>query len=122
MSKYNAKKTKVDGIKFDSKAEAEYYKLLKQQKAKGEILDFDTQVKFELQGAYKHPVTSKRIQAITYKADFVITWMDGQKTVVDVKGAETAVFKLKKKMFEKKYNMALVIVKYDYRRGIFYEV
>ncbi|MCC0650786.1 DUF1064 domain-containing protein, partial [Clostridioides sp. ZZV15-6598] len=53
MSKYNNKKTTIDGIKFDSKDEAEYYLYLKDKKAKGEIKDFGLQQKFELQPKFK---------------------------------------------------------------------
>ncbi|MCC0650730.1 DUF1064 domain-containing protein, partial [Clostridioides sp. ZZV15-6598] len=53
MSKYNNKKTMIDGIKFDSKDEAEYYLYLKDKKAKGEIKDFGLQQKFELQPKFK---------------------------------------------------------------------
>ncbi|HBF3147915.1 TPA: DUF1064 domain-containing protein, partial [Clostridioides difficile] len=49
MSKYNNKKIVIDGIKFDSKDESEYYLYLKEKKENGEIKDFGLQQKFELQ-------------------------------------------------------------------------
>lgn len=44
-SKYNAKKVEIDGIKFDSKAEGEYYLHLKQQVTERQILGFERQKK-----------------------------------------------------------------------------
>lgn len=52
MGKIAHKKTEVDGIKFDSKMEADYYIYLKELKASGEILDFKIQPAFELQPKY----------------------------------------------------------------------
>ena len=40
MSKYGAKKTVIDGIKFDSKMEGDYYLYIKKQKEDGKIKDF----------------------------------------------------------------------------------
>jgi len=45
-------------------------------------------------------------------ADFVIVNNDGTTDVVDVKGFETQVFKIKKKLFEYKYpELSLKVVK-----------
>jgi Protein of unknown function (DUF1064) len=110
-NKYNNKKVVVDGIKFDSKQESEYYLHLKELKAKGEILDFTLQPKFELQ-----PKFTKRgilFKAIDYKADFHVWLPDGTDYVVDVKGFETADFKIKKKLFERKYPQELKLITYS---------
>lgn len=45
MSKYKAKKTKVDGITFDSKKEAERYRQLKMLENAGHISDLELQKK-----------------------------------------------------------------------------
>lgn len=97
MSKYNAKRVTVDGIVFDSKVEAEYYELLKIERGTGGIKDFDIQPVFELQPKYKH--NGKTIQPIKYIADFTVYNADGTVDIVDIKGMETPVFKLKAKMF-----------------------
>lgn len=76
--KYGARKTVVDGIKFDSKAEAEYYCLYKP-------LIKEIQPKVYLTDA-----------RILYKPDFLMN--DG--TYIDVKGMETPVFKLKKRLWK----------------------
>lgn len=101
MSKYKAVKTTVDGIRFDSKAEANHYLYLKALLQKGEIAQLKLQPTFILQEAFvkddiKH-------QAIKYKADFEVTYPDGTIEIIDVKGMETKEFKLKHKLFEKRY-------------------
>jgi Protein of unknown function (DUF1064) len=59
-SKYRAKITEVDGIKFASKLEADRYKQLKLLKASGEICYFLRQVPFDLPGGS------------TYRCDFMV--------------------------------------------------
>lgn len=107
-NKYNAKKTVVDGIEFDSKDESLYYLHLKEKKELGEIKDFDLQPEFELQPAFRKK--GKKWLPIKYKADFLVFHHDGSIDVIDVKGFETADFKLKKKMFEYKYEHSLTLM------------
>ena len=52
----------------------------------------------------------KRIAKITYAPDFVYV-EDGAKIYEDVKGVETAAFKIKRKLFEKRYGCVIRIVK-----------
>lgn len=79
-SKYNAVKTKVDGITFDSKREAaRWCHLLLLQKA-GLIGDLERQVKYRLE------VNGQLV--CTYVADFRYTEA-GQQVVEDVKSAPT---------------------------------
>ena len=109
-SKYNNQKTIVDGIKFDSKKEAEYYCQLKLLKQAGEIKDYRLQPRYELQPAFEK--NSKKYRAITYIADFAIINNDGTTEVVDIKGVETQAFKIKKKLFEYMYpELNLKVVK-----------
>lgn len=108
--KYNNQKTTIDGIVFDSKKEAEYYCQLKLLKRAGEIRDFGLQPKYELQPTFKKNGTTHR--SITYVADFVITNNDGTTEIVDIKGVETQVFKIKQKLFEYMYpDLSLKVVK-----------
>ena len=95
-NKYRNVKTTIDGIKFDSKAEARRYTELKLLEKAGEITDLKLQPRFILQHSFKHK--GKTIRAITYMADFQYS-ENGKEIVEDVKGVETAVFKIKKKMF-----------------------
>jgi hypothetical protein len=89
--KYNAVKTELDGIKFDSKKEANYYKALKIRKSSGHVIQFLRQVPFDLPGGVK------------YRVDFLEFWADGSVHWIDVKGMQTAEFKAKKKMVENLY-------------------
>ncbi len=101
MNKYRNRKTIVDGITFDSKAEARRYVELKLMEDTGHIKDLKLQPKFELQEKYKNN-KGQTVRAITYKADF--SYIENGKLIVeDVKGVETKEFKLKKKLFENKY-------------------
>lgn len=111
FSKYNAKKVEVDGIKFDSKVEAEYYLHLKEMQEKKEIQGFERQIRITLQEGFYLEGIKGKIRAITYVVDFVVTNQDGSITYIDVKGIETDVFQLKRKMFMHKYQTPLVTVK-----------
>lgn len=99
--KYNATKTEVDGIKFDSKAEARRYKELKLLESVGDISKLELQPKYELQEGFTK--NGKRIRSINYVADFSYLDKEGNKIVEDVKGLKTDVYLLKKKMFQKKF-------------------
>lgn len=95
--KYQERKTEVDGITFDSAAEARRYVQLKMLVAAGEIKDLGIQPEFILQPSFKHG--KRTVRAITYRADFRYTEVATSEVVVeDVKGMETPVFQLKAKM------------------------
>lgn len=102
-SKYRAKKTVVDGIKFDSKREAERYCELKLLEKAKEIRNLELQPRFLLQDKFKDR-NGKTHRKIEYVADFMYIDKDGKKIVEDVKGVLTDVYKIKKKMFLKKYD------------------
>ena len=98
-NKYGAVKTEVDGIKFDSKAEAKRYKELKLLEKVGNITGL------ELQKRYDFIING--VNCGFYKADFVyVTRLacDGAEsygqTVEDVKGMKTPVYRLKKKLMK----------------------
>ncbi|WP_432204421.1 DUF1064 domain-containing protein [Cetobacterium somerae] len=90
-SKYGAKKVTIDGITFDSKAEAKFYTQLKDNG-----VEFELQPRFLLQSSFKK--NGKNFRKIEYIADFKI----GNR-IIDIKGMETEAFKIKKKLFEYKY-------------------
>lgn len=116
MNKYRNKKTVVDGIEFDSKAESNRYIELKLLEKAGQIKDLSLQPKFVLQPSFKK--NGKTHRAIHYIADFIYI-ENGKNTptgegivVEDVKGMETKEFKIKRKMFEYHYpSMELRIIK-----------
>lgn len=121
MGKIKHKITEVDGIKFHSKMESEFYEYLKNEKAIGNVKSFTLQPTFILQDKFiivdgktipgtdpdfekiKRKTKSKTISAIKYISDFDIIYKDGRREIIDVKGQETADFKIKKKMFHFRY-------------------
>lgn len=105
FNKYHNKKVEVDGIKFDSIKEANRYTELKLLLRAGKIKELELQPRFLLQPRYrKH---NKTIRSIEYVADFSYIDNKGKKIVEDVKGIKTEVYKLKKKIFEYKYNLEI---------------
>jgi len=128
-------KTVVGGITFHSKKEARYYQDLLIQKQAGIITEIECQPVFELQPAYRkccgrrwpvHPAPGytgpdrcsacgnkvPAIKAITYSADFRVTYADGHVEIIDVKGFETPEFKRTRKMFEYRYpELTLMVIK-----------
>lgn len=98
-SKYRNVKTVVNGIRFDSKREADYYTLLRARVSLGEISDLQVQQEFELMcpavGCASHHVV-----VALYVADFTYLDSDGTMHVVDAKGHRTQTYKLKKKWLE----------------------
>lgn len=108
-SKYKNRKVVVDGIEFDSQKEADYYAELKLLQKAGEIKEIELQPKFELLPGFKK--NGRTFRAITYTADFKVTYADGHVEIIDVKGIKTEVFKLKRKIFEFQYpDLTLKIV------------
>lgn len=99
--KYKNKIVNLDGHRFDSQKEAQYYSQLKILKNKGIVKKIELQPKFLLQEGFTK--NGERHRPINYIADFRIIYADGTVEIVDVKGTKTNVYKLKKKLFEKKY-------------------
>jgi Protein of unknown function (DUF1064) len=103
-SKYRAKITEVDGIKFASKLEADRYKQLKLLKASGEVCYFLRQVPFDLPGG------------AVYRCDFMVIYPFGplswaQHTEFeDCKGYMTPLSKLKIKQVEALYPVKIKIL------------
>lgn len=108
-NKYRNSRTVVDGIKFDSKKESEYYSKLKLLKKVNEILDFEMQVKM--------PIKIKEIHISNYILDFKVVHLNSSIEYIDIKGQDkksgkfitTDVFKLKKKLIEAIYNIKITL-------------
>lgn len=98
MSKYHAKKTIVDGMTFDSRAEARRWEELKLLLAAGRIKNLKRQPRYELQPSYRK--NGRTVRKIEYVADFEYVTADGELVVEDVKGQITPVYAIKKKIFE----------------------
>lgn len=103
ISKYRAKPTVVDGIRFHSKKEAEYYQKLKDDQSKGLIKYFLMQVPFRLPGKIK------------YLLDFMVVYHDPHYYTdyieyIDVKGYMTKEAKIKIKQVEDIYGIEIQVV------------
>jgi hypothetical protein len=97
MSKYLNIRTKVDGITFASKREAERYIVLRDKQASGKISSLKLQPKFILQEKFNY--NGNIISAITYIADFQYIDSYNITMIEDVKGGNsTQVYNLKKKL------------------------
>lgn len=96
--KYFAESTTTHGIRFPSKKEAGYHDELLLRVMAGEVIFFLRQVPFHLPGNTK------------YIVDFQEFHADGTVHFIDVKGYETAEFKLKKRLVESLYPVEIEIV------------
>lgn len=102
VSKYRNQKTTVNGIEFDSKAEARRYWELKALEKTGAISHLTLQPAYVLQEGYNK--FGKKIRPIKYIADFEYCEEGSGRVVAeDVKGFRTKEFQIKKKIFEEKY-------------------
>lgn len=102
-SKYHNIKTEYNGIKYDSKKEAQFAQDLDMLKRAGEIKDWKRQIAFKM-------VVEGEIICRHY-VDFEIEHNDGSKELVEIKSKSTMtpLWKLKKKLlyalFLKKDNL-----------------
>lgn len=103
-SKYNNKKTIIDGITFASKAEGIRYSQLKMLKKAGEIQNIDRQPRFK----YLDRTGKKTL--FTYVADFAYE-RDGKLVIEDVKGFRTKEYILKKKLIEDRFGIEIIEIK-----------
>lgn len=116
FSKYKAIPTKVDGIRFHSKKEAEYYKKLKDQQQKGEIVRFHPQVTFLLPGGIRHHVDFQVIIKCVYWPPLypdlgTVKRIDYEKIEYhEVKGRDTPIGKLKRKQCEDIYGIEIKLI------------
>lgn len=103
-SKYGAKRTLLDGICFDSKAEASFYAALKQREKAGEVTDIERQREYDLM--------VNGVLVARYRADFVFfDRILRARRVVDVKGVATRDFRLKAKLMKACFGIEVEVVK-----------
>lgn len=102
MNKYNAQKTEYNGVKFDSKKEAEYARKL-------DVLTNTTVKSYETQ--IRMPIVINGLKVCTYICDFKVAYLDGTEEYIDVKGMKSGcayqMFRLKKKLVEAVYNIVI---------------
>lgn len=105
-AKYGNEIVIVDGLKFHSIKEAEYYGTLKLRKRARDIKDFKRQVSFSL--------VVNGFLICKYRADFVIYHNDDSREVIDVKSDPTAAiysFTLIKKLMYAIHKIKITIAK-----------
>ena len=95
-SKFGNQKQTVDGHSYDSKMEASVASQLELRKKAGDIKEWERQYKVELYGENGSKICN-------YYVDFVVTHNDDRLEFIEVKGFETAIWKLKWKMFQDKF-------------------
>ena len=95
-SKYGSVMEECQGIKFQSKREAKYFRELQARQYAGEVSYFLRQVPFFLVGG------------VRYRVDFMEVWKDGSIHWVDVKGFRTQTYKMKRRMVEASYPIKIV--------------
>ena len=104
QQKYKNEFETVGGIKFHSKAEANRYTVLTLLESTGRIKNLVLQPRFDY--------IEKNKLIFYYKADFKYFDMRENRTVIeDVKGVETPVFVLKKKLIESRYGIEIELIK-----------
>lgn len=113
-SKYHNRKTKG----FDSAKEWRRNQELEALQRAGEISELNRQVPFVLMPSYTIADETTRqgfktVREIRYIADFTYRLKDGTRIIEDVKGMQTDVFKLKRKLLERK--IALGVIEGEFR-------
>ena len=106
MSKYHSTPTEVNGIRFDSKREANRWFELRMLERAGKIEKLKRQVKYLLiPSQYRDGKCIER--EASYIADFVYV-KDGHLVVEDCKGFRTPEYKIKRKLMLQLYDIRLV--------------
>ena len=108
-SKYNNRKTKG----FDSAKEWRRNQELEALQRAGEISELNRQVPFVLMPSYTIADETTRqgfrtVREIRYIADFTYRLKDGTHIIEDVKGIQTDVFKIKRKLLERKIALGAI--------------
>jgi hypothetical protein len=94
-TKYGSVMENCQGIKFQSKKEARYFRELQARVFAGEVKYFLRQVPFDLFG-------------VKYRVDFMEVMADGRIRYVDCKGFRTATYKAKRKQVETIYPVKII--------------
>jgi hypothetical protein len=102
--KYNARKVEQDGYSFDSQAEARYYQQLKLRQKVGEIDSLAVHPTIKVQNG--------GVKICNVILDFYF-WdrRTNKNCYVDVKGVDTAVSRLKRKLVKAFYNIDVEVVR-----------
>lgn len=118
----NTEERTYNGVVYDSRIEMLFYidYILPRIKS-GEVIDCNSQVKYELQPSYIYideNGVNKKIKSIDYVADYVIKYKSGKTEVIDIKGYPDSVALLKRKIFLYKYpNIIYKWISYSKKDG-----
>ena len=104
MTKYHNTRVTLDGITFDSKAEARRWGELKLLHEAGVIHKLRTHPRYTLLDPFE--CNGVKYRGIVYEGDFEYV-ENGVTICEDVKGKVTAVFALKKKLFINRYGESI---------------
>lgn len=110
--------TTVDGIQFDSRTEARYYRYLK---SRGDVAQIECHPSYTLIPAFtiKSSLTKSgksRKESLKFTPDFKVTYSDGRVEVIDVKGSKKAIndgFPIRKKLWEFQNKQELIVEIWD---------
>lgn len=91
-SKYRNRRTEYAGRAYASQKEAQFAQTLDLRKRAGEVRDWRPQVRI--------PLKIDGETVCTYVVDFEVFLADGTIELIETKGYETALWKLKRRMFE----------------------
>lgn len=98
-NKYNNTWTEYNGVKYQSKKEANYAAELDLLKKAGEVKEWKRQKRFEITKRGKH--------ICYYYIDFEVLTKKGIE-YIDIKGFKTNIYKLKKKLVEAQYGIKII--------------
>jgi hypothetical protein len=112
-SKYNAKETVVDCIRFPSIAESRHYLRLRDLVKEGEIIDLRVASSYRGSGSkakriedgLEFPFIHNGVNLGSYICDFRCELPDGMVIIVDCKGVRTPIYSLKRRMMKAFYGI-----------------
>jgi hypothetical protein len=107
--KYRNQPVEVDGVRFDSKREAQRYQSLMVAYKAGRISDLELQVRFDLH-APNGDLIGRYVADFTYRLVAPGMATHGRLFVEDAKGVRTPLYRWKKKHFEAEYGLRILEV------------
>jgi hypothetical protein len=96
-NKYGAKKTVYNGRRYDSKLEARVAQELDLRLRAGEFTEVVPQYRIKL---YVYLPDNKKADLFTYVCDFRCEKPDGSYLLIEAKGMETALYRVKKRILD----------------------
>lgn len=106
--KYSNQRMEIDGVTFDSKAEARYWRVLQARLKAREITNLRRQVVYEL--APSVVIGGRKRPPLRYIADFV--WEEnGRDVVADVKGAMPDAYRIKRHLMKSIHDIDILEIR-----------